>query len=255
MDHLALYSLSQTHADLPADESWLTAGERDRVAVLRFPKRRNDWLLGRWTAKRALRCFLAQSGHGAPEYQALEIRSAPDGAPEAFLNGRSAPVSLALSHSGREAFCVISRPGIALGCDLEEERHPSVPLGVRQREAAGLAGSAEQGTGDGRNIGSGLKKPNLAAQGFGLHVIDVASHGQDVRVVDGELTPQSGEQETRIAGDGGWRPTDEGCLVFVDGRNERRPVDRLQPGGPLEPLALGHDGPAGLGQMKMVPIV
>ena len=119
MDHLALYSLSQTGADVPADESWLAAGERDRVAALRFPKRRNDWLLGRWTAKRALRFFLAQSGQDAPDYQALEIRNAPDGAPEAILNGRPAPVSLALSHSGREAFCVISRPGVALGCDLE----------------------------------------------------------------------------------------------------------------------------------------
>lgn len=119
MGYLALYSLSQTRADMPADESWLAAGERDRVAVLRFPKRRNDWLLGRWTAKRVLRCFLVQSGQDAPDYQALEIRNAPDGAPEAFLNGRPAPVSLALSHSGREAFCVISRPGIALGCDLE----------------------------------------------------------------------------------------------------------------------------------------
>jgi 4'-phosphopantetheinyl transferase len=119
MDHLTLYSFSQTLADLPADESWLAAGERDRVAVFRFPKRRNDWLLGRWTAKQALHSFLAQSGHDAPEYRALEIRSAPDGAPEVFLNGQPAPVSLALSHSGREAFCVISRPGIALGCDLE----------------------------------------------------------------------------------------------------------------------------------------
>jgi 4'-phosphopantetheinyl transferase len=119
MDRIAIYSLCQTDSDLPADESWLAASERVRVAALRFPKRRNDWLLGRWTAKRALRRFLAQTGKNIPDYQALEIRNTPDGAPEAFLSGQPAPVSLALSHSGRQAFCVVSRPGIALGCDLE----------------------------------------------------------------------------------------------------------------------------------------
>lgn len=55
MEQLTLYCLTQKLADLPTDESWLAAGERVRAAGFRFAKRRNDWILGRWTAKRALR--------------------------------------------------------------------------------------------------------------------------------------------------------------------------------------------------------
>jgi 4'-phosphopantetheinyl transferase len=119
MEQLTLYCLTQKLADLPTDESWLAAGERVRAAGFRFAKRRNDWILGRWTAKRALRAYLAQTGHGIPDYPAIEIRSAPDGAPEPFWNGALAPVSLTLSHSESQGFCAITRPGIPVGCDLE----------------------------------------------------------------------------------------------------------------------------------------
>jgi 4'-phosphopantetheinyl transferase len=119
MDRFTTYFLLQNLADLPADDCWLAAGERARVAGMRFPKRRNDWLLGRWTAKRALRSFLSLHGQEAPDYAALEIRSAPDGAPEALFGPDPAPVSIALSHSDGQGFCVVAPPGIAVGCDLE----------------------------------------------------------------------------------------------------------------------------------------
>ncbi len=119
MESINLYYLIRALADLPADPSWLTAGERARAAGLHVPKRRGDWLLGRWTAKLAVRSFLAKTGAGVPDIGMLEIRNAPDGAPEAFLGSETAPVSLALSHSGGHGFCAVAAPGIPLGCDLE----------------------------------------------------------------------------------------------------------------------------------------
>ena len=116
---LTLYFLIQSLTDLPADDRWLAPDERVRAAGFRFSKRRNEWLLGRWTAKRALRSFLTLHGQDAPDFAVLEIRSAPDGAPEAFLGAGPAPVSLALSHSDGQGFCVIAPPGVAVGCDVE----------------------------------------------------------------------------------------------------------------------------------------
>ena len=79
-------------------------------------------MLGRWTAKVALRAFWGRAGRGSPDFATLEIRSAPDGAPEVFLAGRPAPVALALSHSGGTGFCVLADSRMELGCDLETIR-------------------------------------------------------------------------------------------------------------------------------------
>ena len=49
-----VYWLEQTEEDLPAEDDWLNASEMARLSGMRFPKRRVDWRLGRWTAKRAL---------------------------------------------------------------------------------------------------------------------------------------------------------------------------------------------------------
>jgi 4'-phosphopantetheinyl transferase len=119
MGPMQVFYLTQDLVQMPADGFWLAESERIRAAGLRFPKRRNDWLLGRWTAKGAIRAFLTQEGKLPPGWGDLEIRSAPDGAPEAFDSGVSAPVSIALSHSGGKGFCVVGSPGQALGCDIE----------------------------------------------------------------------------------------------------------------------------------------
>ncbi len=46
--------LTQSQTDLPNHLGWLSPREKRVVDGLRFPKRRNDWLLGRWTVKAAL---------------------------------------------------------------------------------------------------------------------------------------------------------------------------------------------------------
>ena len=106
-----VYWLEQTAADVPAGDDWLTAGEAARLAGMRFPKRRADWRLGRWTAKRAVAAYLHVPG--------IEIRAAASGAPEAFLADQPAPATISLSHRAGRAICAVAPPGVALGCDLE----------------------------------------------------------------------------------------------------------------------------------------
>lgn len=105
--------LSQRQADVPEGDRWLGERERAVLAGLSMDRRRADWLLGRWTAKRALGVWL-----GAVPTQ-VEVLAGADGAPEAWLDGRRAAVSVSLSHRGGRGMAVVTdAPGLA-GCDLE----------------------------------------------------------------------------------------------------------------------------------------
>lgn len=117
---MEIHWLEQTEADVPVQPErgdWLSPGERIHLDRLRFPKRRADWLLGRWTAKQAVALFLNLSS--CSTLSGLEIIAAPDGAPEALLAGTPAPVTISLSHRAGQAVCAVAPAGTALGCDLE----------------------------------------------------------------------------------------------------------------------------------------
>lgn len=120
------YWLEQTEADLPAGNEWLSAVELSCFAGLHFAKRRADWRLGRWTAKRALASCLNLPAD-VHSLEDIEIRAASSGAPEVFLLNRRASVTLSLSHRAGRALCVVGLSGAGLGCDLEliESRDPA----------------------------------------------------------------------------------------------------------------------------------
>jgi 4'-phosphopantetheinyl transferase len=105
--------LLQAAADVPPGDGWLAPAERARLAELRAAPRRADWRLGRWTAKLAVAAYL-----GVPR-ATVELRAAADGAPEALVDGRPAPVALSLSHRAGLSVCMVAAAGTALGCDLE----------------------------------------------------------------------------------------------------------------------------------------
>ena len=105
--------LTRSLVDVPGGDHWLTSGERDVLAGLRFPKRRADWRLGRWTAKAAVGLWLDV----APA--SVAVLSGPDGAPAAWIGDAPAPVALSLSHRGGRALAVVARAGCTVGCDLE----------------------------------------------------------------------------------------------------------------------------------------
>ncbi|HSW50359.1 MAG TPA: 4'-phosphopantetheinyl transferase superfamily protein [Bryobacteraceae bacterium] len=111
--------LERRQADVPAGDEWLSAREAARLAGIRFEKRRQDWRLGRWTAKRTVAEWLRLRGSPA-ELALIEIRAAASGKPEAFLEGRPAGFSISISHSAGIAACALASGATALGCDLEK---------------------------------------------------------------------------------------------------------------------------------------
>ena len=97
----------------------LSPAELQKYSVFRFPKRREEWFLGHWTAKALV--------HSLPAYQQyhldqIEMGNAPEGAPYLQLPGRAAPAEcLSISHSGDFAVCALAT-GLELrvGVDLEK---------------------------------------------------------------------------------------------------------------------------------------
>ncbi len=109
----------RSQAPLETCETFLSEAEQQKLSALRFPKRRTEWLLGRWAAK-----FLA---HSLPAYQSyfldeIEICNSPEGVPRIRLP-EEAPsrACLTISHSGDLAFCALAAgDGLAIGADLEK---------------------------------------------------------------------------------------------------------------------------------------
>lgn len=126
--------LMQTNADLPSlsTAAWLSPPERERLASLTVPKRRQEWLLGRWTAKRLIQTYLADEAGLAAEPHQLTIVAGVNGAPELSVTRPALRMALAavrvtISHSDGVAFCALSWGDQQVGADIEriEPRHPA----------------------------------------------------------------------------------------------------------------------------------
>lgn len=109
---------SQGLADVPPDDSWLTVLEAGWLAGMRFPKRRSEFRLGRWTAKNALARWLGMADD-LDGLRRIEIGRSPEGAPVPAIDGRPAPAAISLSDRADWAVCVIVSAGREVGCDLE----------------------------------------------------------------------------------------------------------------------------------------
>jgi 4'-phosphopantetheinyl transferase len=81
------------------------------------PKRRRDFRLGRFAAKRAL--GLLQGCEAPSVLRGFEVRAAPGGAPQAFRDGKALEVALSISHSEGWASAAVQAGAPRLGCDLE----------------------------------------------------------------------------------------------------------------------------------------
>lgn len=81
--------------------------ERRRCAGLKSPKRRRDWLLGRWAAKTLLRQVLGELP---------SVLNDKDGVP--YVVGYP-DLHISISHSGDFALCALTVDG-AVGADLEQ---------------------------------------------------------------------------------------------------------------------------------------
>jgi 4'-phosphopantetheinyl transferase len=114
--------LIQHGPDVPEGDEWLSAAERDVLAPLWAPKRRRDWRLGRWTAKRAL----IRAGVLGPApiddahaWARLSVRADEAGVPCVFEDGRKSPWLVSISHTGEHGMAVVALEPAAIGCDVE----------------------------------------------------------------------------------------------------------------------------------------
>lgn len=117
----SIYWTLVDHSQLPQEQAglWLGSTELQKLSSLRFPKRREEWLLGRWAAK--------SLAHSLPGYRQfalsdLEVRNSPDGSPHLWLpEGEPAPDCLSISHSHQLALVAMTPgPALRIGADLEK---------------------------------------------------------------------------------------------------------------------------------------
>jgi 4'-phosphopantetheinyl transferase len=113
-----VYWHEQAETDVPTDNRWLSSREAACSDGFRFAKRRADWRLGRWTAKRAVALCLGLAAD-PPVLGSIEIRPAQSGAPEVLITNAPAPFAISLSHRAGRGLCTLAPPLVRLGCDLE----------------------------------------------------------------------------------------------------------------------------------------
>jgi 4'-phosphopantetheinyl transferase len=199
---IEVYYLICSGHDVPDDEAWLSPGERATLSRLSLPKRRQDWQLGRWTAKRALGAAWPAVAPHVP-LPDLEIVAAPDGAPELLGSSPAHPV-LSLSHSAGWGLCAVARAGTRLGCDVEQVGDRSrafVEDYFTEAERARVWAEAEVSRGLWATLIWSAKESALKARRTGLRA--------DTRSVTVDL---SGSPDDRT-----WQPlvvhTDDGCVL------------------------------------------
>lgn len=114
---------AREHPGVAAGEpprGFLSAPERVFFGRLRTPRRRQEWLLGRWAAKALVRAWLRNEGRDVPA-EAITVAPDADGAPFVLVAGEGRlPMTLSLSHRGDLGLCAMTAGRDApLGADLE----------------------------------------------------------------------------------------------------------------------------------------
>jgi 4'-phosphopantetheinyl transferase len=192
--------VGQSDRDVPAGDGWLSDGERAELARFTVEKRRHDWRLRRWTAKRAI----ALSAGDVPAAR-ITVDHTDDGAPLPRVDGRPAPLGLSVSDSHGWAVAANGPAGHRIGCDVElvEPRSDAFLhdfLTDAEQRAVTAAAAHDHET---ANVVWSAKESALKALGVGL---DRPTRSVHVDLVDG--------------GERGWHPlrvTSDRDGVTLDG--------------------------------------
>jgi 4'-phosphopantetheinyl transferase len=118
--------MARGEASVPGGDEWMSDLERGRAASMAFPKRRNEYLVARWTLKNAVaRALSLPTDH--PTLATIEARHAPDGAPELYVAGEPAGHDVSMTDRAGWAVCALGPGGSGVGVDLElvERRSPA----------------------------------------------------------------------------------------------------------------------------------
>ncbi len=108
-------SFDQISAD---DLSWLSKQEKQHYETFRFTKRRDEWLMGRWAAKKLLGS--AYPSFNAVRMNEISILNETSGAPYVLVYGIRVPGVLSITHrEGMACAAWVSDAAIKIGIDLE----------------------------------------------------------------------------------------------------------------------------------------
>jgi 4'-phosphopantetheinyl transferase len=99
-------------------EGWMAPVEAQRFAGMRFPKRRSESMLSRWTAKQTVARALGLPGDPAV-LSGIVVRNASDGAPELYVADRQAALAIAMTDRADWAVTAVREGEDRIGCDLE----------------------------------------------------------------------------------------------------------------------------------------
>jgi 4'-phosphopantetheinyl transferase len=237
-------------AGLPAGIGWLTEAERSRARQLRYAKRRTDWLLGRWTLKIATARVLGWPGDPAGLAR-IEGRTAPDGAPELYLDGRPAARGISLSDRAGCAVCLIAAGPADVGCDIEivEPRSEAFARDYLTEPEYRLVGAAGPARDLAANLLWSAKESALKVLRTGLRrdTRSVEVTVADLRPPEGTWSPLSVRAAEGAVFPGWWRRSGQ-FLFTVCGRTEEPPPDALETPSPLDRATPSHrwlDDPLG----------
>ena len=234
----------------PAGIGWLTDAERSRASKLRYAKRRTDFLLGRWTLKIATARVL-----GWPDdpggLARIEGRTAADGAPELYLDGRPAARGISLSDRAGCAVCLIAAGPADLGCDIEivEPRSAAFARDYLTEPEHRFVGAAGPARDLAANLLWSAKESALKVLRTGLRrdTRSVEVTVTDLRPPEGTWSPLSIRAAEGDVFPGWWRRS--GQFVFtVCGRAGAPPPAALETPSPLDRAAPSHrwlDDPLG----------
>ncbi len=124
-----IHWLTQSHETMPQTAvssqtaTFLSDSEAARLAALPTEKRRRDWLLGRWTAKRLLQTVIWETSHTTVPLDLITVANNADGVP---LVASQLPLvdgqySISLSHAhGKALVAAVAKPNWPIGCDIEK---------------------------------------------------------------------------------------------------------------------------------------
>ena len=226
--------LARGEDQLPPMGEWLTPAEHSRAAGLRYTKRRNDFLLGRWTLKLAVTRVLGWPDDSAGLAR-VEARPAPGGAPRLYIDGRLAARAVSLTDRAGCAVCLVAASAGKVGCDVEiveprsdafvrdyltePERRAVAAAGPGRDKAANLIWSAKESAL--KVLETGLRRDTRSVE-VTVAELDAPEHTWsplEVRTTEGAVFP------------GWWRRSG----VFL--------VTTCWPGGGPPPAALEAESP------------
>ena len=181
--------LSQSLQQVPDDVHWLHPREQEVLEGFKFAKRRNDWLLGRWTAKQCVEAWLISKDSGVPLNE-LAIIAADDGAPEVFYKDKLLDRIISISHSHGVGLAAICNRTHIMGCDLEKIETRS-PLFIEDyftdKERSFILGNGEEHTSLLANLIWSAKESVVKALRVGLSI--------DTKLIEIHCSPTTNEGE------------------------------------------------------------